>query len=240
MHAMFPDDQSQSPSGADEFEDILTAGCASIGLAFAADQIALMWRHYELVIEANRRFNLTRITTLADVAVRHYADSLSLLASPFSDREASISVLDVGTGAGFPAIPLAIVCPRWRVTAIDGTRKKVEFVRGAAGELGLANVEAIHTRAADLARRGTSRFDLVLLRAVAPIARGLNEVYKLIAPGGAVLFYKTAQIDDAEMREGTAVARALRLCGAEQHDLSIRAPNETLHRKLISFTRPGR
>ena len=96
-------------------------------------QLGQMVAHHDAMVEANRRLNLTRITDPVESAVRHYADSLALLAW---SRDSAVSIrtlLDVGTGAGFPAVPLAIMKPKWKITAIDGTKKKIDFVRETAG-----------------------------------------------------------------------------------------------------------
>ncbi len=170
----------------DRFQTALVEATRAVGVALTDEQRGLMWEHFRLVVQANRQFNLTRITSAADAAVKHYADSLTLLAAPWIDADGGrpLRVLDVGTGAGFPAVPLAIARPDWRITAIDSTAKKVRFVAEAVGRLGLTNVEARHARAADLARSKQERFDLVLLRAVSRIAAGLDEVHRLVPPGG--------------------------------------------------------
>jgi 16S rRNA G527 N7-methylase RsmG len=134
------------------FEAALQGALPALGLDLDADVCGRLFEHYQQVVEANRSFNLTRITGPADAAVKHYADSLSLLASPWVDAERSTVVLDVGTGAGFPAAPLAIVCPRWSVLAIDGTAKKVRFVQACAEAMGLGNLEGRHARGTDFAR----------------------------------------------------------------------------------------
>ena len=124
-------DQVQSISGTDDrqaFEEALLAACSAIRLSLTEPQRELMLAHYRRVVEANRHFNLTRITSPADAAVKHYVDSLTLMASPWVEADRSLTVVDVGTGAGFPAVPLAIMCPQWQILAIDGTGKKARFV----------------------------------------------------------------------------------------------------------------
>jgi 16S rRNA (guanine527-N7)-methyltransferase len=233
------------------FDERLEEACAAIGVSVAASQRALMLKHYEQVIKANRQFNLTRITAPEEAAVKHYADSLSLLTMTEIDRDRPLTVLDVGTGAGFPAVPLAIACPAWRVTAIDGTGKKARFVAESAAGLGLENLVAWHVRAGDLAKSGKTptdgelppltgqagRFDLILLRAVAPLAKGLREVQRLIAPGGSVVFYKTANIDTTELDEGQKTARELGLTGRATRGVTIQTKGEPLQRRLIRYTR---
>jgi 16S rRNA (guanine527-N7)-methyltransferase len=196
-----------------------------------------MWRHFTLVVEANRQFNLTRITTPVDAAVKHYADSLTLLTTGWADRDAALAVLDVGTGAGFPAVPLASACPNWRVTAIDGTGKKARFVGEAAGALGLTNLTAVHARAADLARRGESTFDLILMRAVTQIAPGIEEIHSLLTATGAVVFYKSGTISKEELAAGAAEAQRRELSGVSIHTLQLPSPDGPLERRLMRYGR---
>lgn len=193
-----------------EFERALTQALTALGLAADSTQREKMFAHYELVVEANRRFNLTRITAPGEAAVKHYSDSLVVLSIP-GFQEKALRVVDVGTGAGFPAVPLAIMCPQWQMLAIDGTGKKAAFVGECADRLGLANLRARHARGADLARETDAVFDVVLLRAVTKLADGLREVQRLIAPGGAVVFYKTPHLEPAEVRAAAAAASKLKL-----------------------------
>ena len=111
-----PDSQER-----DVFAAALIEACSAMQLPISNSNIDLMWAHFFRLTEANRHFNLTRITSVAEAAVKHYADSLSLLAMPLVGSRDRLSVLDVGTGGGFPAIPLAIMQKAWHITAIDGT-----------------------------------------------------------------------------------------------------------------------
>ncbi len=221
-----------------QFAAALAAATAPLALQPDEAQESLLWAHFERMCEANRRFNLTRITTPADAAVKHYADSLSLFAVPGIDRGRPLAVLDVGTGAGFPAVPLAIVCPAWRITAIDGTAKKVRFVAECAEALGLGNLVTRHARAADLIATMPARFDLVLLRAVSKINPGLVEVQPLVRPAGRIVFYKTVAMEAGELTAGRNQAAFLRLKMLEPFDLDIPTPEGPLHRRFIVCERP--
>ncbi|HSW45820.1 MAG TPA: 16S rRNA (guanine(527)-N(7))-methyltransferase RsmG [Phycisphaerae bacterium] len=223
-----------------EFEAALVAATRSFGLRLDAAQQTAMWIHFERMVEANRRFNLTRITGETDAAVKHYADSLSLLAVPGIERTSSLQVVDVGTGAGFPAVPLSIVCPTWKMTAIDGTGKKVRFVAEAAEALGLRNLLARHARGAELALELPGRFDLVLLRAVGKMAASLAEVRPLVRPGGKVVFYKTTTMPEEELADGCKKAAALGCRLLDPVDIELPAGNECLHRRFVVFERPRR
>ena len=219
------------------FTSALGQAADTVGVAVDAPQIARMFAHFQRVIETNRRFNLTRITDPADAAVKHYADSLTLLACPGITAAQPLRLLDVGTGAGFPAVPLAIVCTPWHVTAIDGTNKKARFVAECAATLELTNLDVRHARALDLARTSDLLFDLVLFRAVARLDKGLREVHPLIRPGGSAVFYKTAGIGDDERTAGTKTARHLNLTEWPTTDVTFPTPQGSMHRRLIRYTR---
>lgn len=217
------------------FTAALLKAVTSIGLTVKPEQVERMYRHYLLMIEANRRFNLTRITAPAEAAVKHYADSLTPLDDPRYAGEQSLTVLDVGTGAGFPAVPLAILRSHWHITAIDGTGKKARFVAETALALDLQNLEAVHSRASDLARNRPESFDLILMRAVDTLANGLKETYRLMRPGATIVFYKTANLDKTEYRQGQDMALRLGLQPLPDRDLTLIGTDEPLMRKLVLY-----
>jgi 16S rRNA (guanine527-N7)-methyltransferase len=217
------------------FDRALCEAAAAIGLHPPADQRERMFEHFDRMVETNRQFNLTRITRPAEAAVKHYVDSLTLLACPWFDADQPLTVIDVGTGAGFPAVPLAIVCPRWSITAIDGTAKKARFVSETAAALGLANLHVLHARAEDLKPGGGERFDLVLMRAVSPIATGLKRVGHLVGPSGSVVFYKTPGLDERELSDGRRIAHRLGLQLIDSFDVTLPAGERPLERRLLRF-----
>ncbi len=219
------------------FRDALLAAAAGLGIGPGPDQMERMYRHHVLVAEANRHLNLTRITAPADAAVRHYADSLSLLAAPWVDPGEPLAVLDVGTGAGFPAVPLAVVCPAWSLTAIDGTGKKTRFLEAAAATLGLSNLTALHARAERLKAQRPAAFDLVLIRAVGAMPELLPRIAPLLASGGRAVFYKTPNVPPAEMEAATGTAARCGLAGPRTFDLTLTCGREVLGRRLVCFGR---
>jgi len=217
------------------FCEALDRAAGAMGLPLTDPQRDAMFAHFGLMTEANQRFNLTRITSPTAAAVKHYADSLSLLPAPWLEQDRIRSVLDIGTGAGFPAVPLAIVRPDWQITAIDGTGKKARFVAGVAEALDLANLQARHIRASNCA--GTAEFDLVVLRAVGVIDASLREAGPLVASGGTIVFYKTADLPARELELGNRRAAGLGLEPLEPFDLSIPDKTDELHRRMIAYRR---
>jgi len=208
---------------------------AALGLTIDAAQQEGMFAHYLQVVQTNKQFNLTRITSPAEAAVKHYADSLSLLAMPGFSPDRRLDVLDLGTGAGFPAVPLAIMCKVWTITAIDATGKKAFFVQMAAKSQHLLNLHVRHARGSDLTREGDSSFDVVLLRAVAKLEEGLAEAAPLVRKGGCVVFYKTPHIESTEIENAKRFAGQKGFKNSDHFDLSLPSPEGPIARRLIRY-----
>ncbi len=145
---------------------------------------------YDRVLQGNQVQNLTRITSPIDFWEKHLWDSLRGI-KPFW-QQANLKVLDIGTGAGFPGLPIAIVQPTWQLTLLDGTLKKIKFVKETIAAIGLTNTIAIHGRAEELGREKhyQNQFDLVLVRAVGTIADCLKYSLPLTRSGGTIVLYR--------------------------------------------------
>jgi 16S rRNA (guanine527-N7)-methyltransferase len=155
----------------------------------------------ELLVEANEKVNLTRITEEGDFAVKHAADSLELAACfpEFTGR--TVRIADLGCGAGFPSLILGAAFPGWRITAIDSTGKKIDFVRAAAQALALDNVIPVHGRVNELNRRSEfqGKFDIVTARAVAASPGLAKDASRFPTPSGWFIFYKTPAQAEEEL-----------------------------------------
>jgi 16S rRNA (guanine527-N7)-methyltransferase len=204
-----------------------------MGLVLAQTATASMWRHLELLREANERFNLTRVTDCEDAALRHYADSLAVSAWLGSDAQQQLRVFDVGTGGGFPAIPLAIVHPTWSIVALDGTGKKVRCVQAFAESLGLGQVTTLHRRAEDDDELAPA--DIVLFRAVAAVERCLGWARSLCRPGGRVVCYKSAPLVPDEATGARRGARRFGFKAEETWPYQLGEGSTTLSRQLCIF-----
>ena len=164
-----------------QFSSHLIDALVDLRLSPTDDQLRKLHGHYNAMIEANRSFNLTRITDPKEAAIKHYADSLALL--PWADGvgEKIDSVLDVGTGAGFPAFPLAVLRPQWSVTAIDATRKKTDFVARTAASLGVENLRCEHAHSEhwkafpEGGRPSANQYHLVVFRALSKPAKAIQQ-----------------------------------------------------------------
>ena len=166
-------------------------------------------RLYGLLMEANRRVNLTALRTEEEVVVKHFLDSLTLLALPLWDGP--WRVLDLGTGAGFPGLPLKIVRPELEITLLDATRKKVDFVAQAIEALGLKGAKALWGRAEEVARLPEHReaYHRVVARAVAPLCVLAELSLPFLALGGRMVALKGPRAEE----ELASLPQALALLG---------------------------
>ncbi len=180
-------------------------------LGLSDSQIGQFVRYAELLVEWNAtRMNLTRLVSPQDIAAKHFLDSLALLTVQAPPPDAR--VLDVGTGAGLPGLALKIARPDLRVTLMDGTAKKLGFCRAVADDLGLEDVETVHARAEDAAKRPdlAGCFDWVTARAVAPLDKLLPWLAPFAAPSGLLLSLKGIAAD-TELAAARPVAKRLGL-----------------------------
>ena len=169
----------------------LRAGARELGVALTDEAAATLLRLLDELTHWNRAYNLTAITDRAQMLTHHLLDSLSV--APFVQGS---TVADVGTGAGFPGLPLALLAPQRRFVLMDSNGKKQRFVAHAARALGLTNVEALHARVE--AVRPAQPFDTVVARAFAALPQMLEWVAPLCGPGTRVLAMK-GRLPDGEI-----------------------------------------
>ena len=210
------------------------AAAAEAGLPLAREQAETIGRFHELLCEANARFNLTRVPDdIREACDRNYVDSLTGIPYIVGARAAA----DVGSGAGFPGMPLAIACPDITFTLIEAQGKRAAFLEDAKEKLGLSNVKVLCCRAED-AGRGKLRgcFDIALARAVAPLGVLAEYLLPLVRQGGCMLAYKGPQA--AEEAEQAAGAFAL-LGGGECEILDANVPGRDWKHTIVRVVRTG-
>jgi 16S rRNA (guanine527-N7)-methyltransferase len=200
----------------------LDDGAAEMGVRLDESQVDLLWRYARMLRERNEHVNLTSIVSPEGILTLHMLDSLSVV-SHLGDAR---TVIDVGTGGGFPGIPLAVACPQKHFTLIDGTQKKIRFVNEGVAALDIRNVTALAARAENLPKG--SQFDVVLARAVATLAELVHNAGKLVAPNGRLLAMK-GRLPEEEI---SALPRSWR---AEV--TRLRVPGLDAERHLVALTR---
>ena len=186
-------------------------------------------KYYELLITWNEKINLTAITDQEQVYLKHFYDSLTL--SKIIDLNQELSLVDIGTGAGFPGIVLKILFPNLKITLIDSLNKRIEFLKLVIKELNLKDIEAIHTRIEEYSKVNREQFDIATARAVAPLNILLEYSIPMIKRNG----YFVPMKDNID-KEVTNSKNALKLLDAsiiEQIDFKL--PKENSNRTLIKI-----
>ena len=181
------------------------------------------------LLDWNTRMNLTAITNPEEVLIKHFLDSLSVLKVYDKPRT---RLLDIGSGAGFPGLPLKIVRPNWQVVLLEATGKKVTFIQHVIETLHLKGVVAVHGRAEEFAhkREYRARFDVVTARAVASLPALLEYAAPFCRVGGKIILLKKGALDD-EMAQGKRVAKEV---GAVlKSDVAVTLPGLTDGRRLL-------
>ena len=171
-------------------------GLQQLHIALSEKQMEQFLQYYELLVEKNKVMNLTAITEFDEVIEKHFLDSLSLI--KVYDLKKEVSVMDMGTGAGFPGIPLKITFPDLRMTLADSLNKRILFLQEVIEELGLKEIEALHARAEELGKNKEYRekFDLVVSRAVANLSSLEEYCIPFVKSGGTFISYKSGEIEE--------------------------------------------
>ena len=190
------------------FEEILAARADEAGIPLTAEQIGQFSVYHEMLLDWNTRMNLTALTAPEDVAVKHIIDSLTAYDAALFDGARTL--IDVGTGAGLPGIPLAVYAPHLTVTLLDSLNKRVRFLTEVTAAMGLPNVRCIHARAEEAARTAEHRaaYDIVVSRAVARLPVLLEYTLPFVRVGGTLLALKGRAYAE-EQKEARRAAEVL-------------------------------
>ena len=185
----------------------LRAGVHALGLDLEPDGDVKLLAYVALLTKWNRTYNLTAIRDPMQMVTHHVLDSLAVV--PYLPKEASLRLIDIGSGAGLPGIPIAVACPVWRVALLDSNRKKSAFLRQAVAELPLDNVEVVAQRAEDY--HPEPRFDVAISRAYSDLSQFAKHAQQLTRGGGRWIAMK-----------GTYPARELAELPADVRTLEVR------------------
>ncbi|WP_395754206.1 16S rRNA (guanine(527)-N(7))-methyltransferase RsmG [uncultured Megasphaera sp.] len=218
------------------FQNDLIHAMEAMGLVLEDYQIRQFCRFEEMLLETNRVMNLTAITDPGEVAVKHMADSLSCYDERYFPKDASL--LDLGTGAGFPGIPLAIFRPDLTVTFFDSLQKRLNFLNEVCRETGLRKVAFLHGRAEEMAHQEAYReqFDLVTSRAVARLSILCEWALPYVRNNGLFIALKGAQYEE-EIKEAS---NALRILGGTLEEVRpVTLPGLSDKRAVLYIRKSG-
>ena len=210
-------------------EAILREGLCALSLP--TEGIPALLRYWELLAEKNKVMNLTAITDPDEAARLHFLDSAALLA--LADLRGK-TVVDVGTGAGFPGLPLKILEPSIQLTLLDAQRKRVDFLRQVREDLGLEDVECVHGRAEEFAQERRESFDLAVSRAVAALPVLTELCLPLVKPGGQFLAMKSVDSNEELNASGRAAGA---LGGRLEKPLDYVISGTNIPRRLVILTK---
>ncbi len=214
----------------ERFQDILAKATSEYGLALTEQQLASMDIYYRLLIEWNEKINLTAIIEPQEVAVKHMVDSLSCYRDDIFTAEASL--VDVGTGAGFPGLPLKIFQPGIKLTLMDSLNKRLNFLHEVVDALGVQQVAFVHARAEEAGKNKQYReqYQIAVSRAVARLNILCELCLPMVRPGGWFIALKGAQYEE-EVREA---ANAVKVLGGKIEDIRpVTLPGLTDKRAVV-------
>ncbi len=216
----------------------LLAGLSELGIPYTEQMLEQLQTYYEMMVEKNKVMNLTAVTEKDEVITKHFLDSLCFAKVYLPKRKEGFSprIIDIGTGAGFPGIPLKIFFPELKVVLLDSLQKRINFLQDVVSELGLSSISCIHGRAEELSGKAEYRekFDYAVSRAVARLASLSELCVPFVKEGGQFLAYKSEgaaeEIDEAGEALSTLGCRKVEI-------LTYSIPQSDLPRKMVVATK---
>ncbi|MBE3591488.1 MAG: 16S rRNA (guanine(527)-N(7))-methyltransferase RsmG [Thermoanaerobacter sp.] len=211
--------------------DMLIEGAREWGIFLEMFHVEHFQKYYALLLEWNQKMNLTAITEEKEVVIKHFLDSLSVVKS--GKIKGDEKIIDVGTGAGFPSIPLKIVFSKLKATLLDSSKKRITFLEEVVNKLGINEIELIHGRAEDIGKdiKYREQFDLSVARAVAPLNVLLEYTLPFVQVGGYFIALKGREVEE-EIKSSQKALKELK--GEIEEVKQIRLPfSDILHHLII-------
>lgn len=216
------------------FKEDLQRAASEYGIELSDQKMEQFNRYFELLVEWNEKINLTAITEPKEVAIKHMIDSITAYDEALFQE--GTTVIDVGTGAGFPGLPLKIFCPEIKLTLMDSLNKRIKFLENVVEELGLTGVECVHARAEEGARNKKYResFDIAVSRAVARLPILCEYCLPFVRKGGHFIALKGMQFHE----EAEEAAKAIKVMGGSKTEIRpVKLPEIDDKRAVITITK---
>ena len=216
-------------NGKKELTSILVKGASEYGLTLESSQVDAFMKYMDVLKDWNKKINLTAIEDDIDIIIKHFLDSLSIM--PYLEGDDK-SLIDVGTGAGFPGIPVKICKGKLGVTLLDSLDKRIKFLNEVVNKLGLTGINAVHGRAEDFGKnlQYREKFDYAVARAVASLPVLLEYCLPFVKTGGLFIAMKGSNIEEVDIS-----SKALNILGGEIENIyTITIPSSDIKRNIIT------